>query len=284
MICRIAIIYTPVEHHGQIHPEKVIAIIPARYSSTRLPGKMLADIGGVPLVIATARRVSKARLVGRVIIATDDVRIAEAARSHGIESAMTSAGHASGSDRVAEAARGLPEGSIIVNVQGDEPLVSPEVIDRAVAAMFEGHADIVTVSEPIERPEAVFDANVVKVVAGADGRALYFSRSPVPFIRDAALRNGGAISKALEQEPELLRVFRKHVGLYVFRREYLLGLARLAASPLEQLEMLEQLRALENGARIRVIASGHRSIGVDTPSDLEAVRKMMAEDRSGGRD
>jgi 3-deoxy-manno-octulosonate cytidylyltransferase (CMP-KDO synthetase) len=239
---------------------------------------MLADIGGVPLVIATARQVSKARMVGRVIIATDDGRIEETARSYGFETAMTSAEHASGSDRVAEAAKGLPEGSVIVNVQGDEPLISPETIDQAVAAMMEGDADIVTVSEPIVNFEEALDSSVVKAVVGANGRALYFSRSAVPFIRDASLRHGGTLADALMREPELLRHFRKHVGLYVYTREYLIKFTSLARSPLEQLEMLEQLRALENGARIRVVESRGRSIGVDTEKDLARVREILTRD------
>jgi 3-deoxy-manno-octulosonate cytidylyltransferase (CMP-KDO synthetase) len=266
-----------VEHHGDFHSKEVIAVIPARYSSTRLPGKMLAEIGGVPMVVLTARQASKARLVSRVIVAADDERIVEAAGKYGFDAVMTSSDHASGSDRIAEVAHDLPHGSIVVNVQGDEPLILPETIDRAVEAMINSDADIVTTSEPIDNVDDIFDSNIVKVVAGADGNALYFSRSAVPFCREASSQYGGDLRTALKSEPELLAAFRKHTGLYVYRREYLLEFTRLPRSPLEKLEMLEQLRALENGARIKVVEAAGRSIGVDTEKDLEIIRLMSAE-------
>jgi 3-deoxy-manno-octulosonate cytidylyltransferase (CMP-KDO synthetase) len=238
---------------------------------------MLAEIGGVPMVVLTARQAANARLVSRVIVATDDERIAEAVRTNGFDAVITSADHASGSDRIAEVAADLPRGSIVVNVQGDEPLISPETIDRAVEAMINSDADIVTTSEPIESVDEIFDSNIVKAVVGADGNALYFSRSPIPFCREVSSHHGGDLRAALDSEPELMASFRKHTGLYVYRVEYLLEFTRLPQSPLERLEMLEQLRALENGARIKVVEAAGRSVGVDTERDLEYIRKMSAE-------
>ena len=218
--------------HGEIPQQNVIAIIPARYASTRLPGKMLREIAGKPLIVRTMERAISATSVSRVIVATDDERIARAVTDAGGEAVMTSAGHVSGSDRVAEVAASLPEGSIIVNVQGDEPMISPETIDRAVGALVaDPAADIATVCEPVTSLwEEVMSFNVVKVVVGADGNALYFSRSPMPFPREAVLRHG-SLSDAIEAEPELLSLFRKHTGLYVYRREYLLEFTKLPPAP-----------------------------------------------------
>lgn len=235
---------------------------------------MLADIGGTPMVVLTARQAAKAKLVTQVLVATDDERIAQTAAAYGLEAVMTSPDHASGSDRVAEVAENLPAGSIIVNVQGDEPLISPDTIDRAVEAMLSSDADIVTTSEPIDSVDDVFDSNIVKAVVSEDGNAVYFSRSPVPFLRDIATSHGGDLRKALDNEPELLSAFRKHTGLYVYRREYLLGFTKMPQSRLEKFEMLEQLRALENGSRIIVVNASGKSIGIDNEADLERVREM----------
>jgi 3-deoxy-manno-octulosonate cytidylyltransferase (CMP-KDO synthetase) len=243
---------------------------------------MLADIGGVPMVVLTARQAAKAKLVSRVIIATDDKRIADAAATHGFDAVMTSPDHASGSDRIAEVAETLPEGTIIVNVQGDEPLISPDTIDRAVNAILNSDVDIVTTSEPIENIDDVFDSNIVKALIGEDGNALYFSRSPVPFLREATSRHGGDLRAALQSEPELLTAFRKHTGLYVYRREYLLEFTKLPQSRLEILEMLEQLRALENGARIKIVETAGKSVGIDTEADLERVRAMFSKGKAHG--
>lgn len=261
------------EQHGENPQQKVYAIIPARYASTRLPGKMLREIAGQPLIVHTMRQAKKARLVSEVIVAADDVRIAEAVEAAGGRAVMTSPHHASGSDRLAEVAAGLPEGSIVVNVQGDEPLISPETIDRAVAAMLEGGTDIVTVCEPLTSLHSeLLNFNVVKAVVAEDGRALYFSRSPMPFPRDASLRYGGDPNRALTEEPELFKNFRKHTGLYVYSREFLLKFTRMPQTRLEKLESLEQLRALENGAIIKVVDAAGESIGVDTQEDLDRVR------------
>ncbi|MFM9905085.1 MAG: 3-deoxy-manno-octulosonate cytidylyltransferase [Pyrinomonadaceae bacterium] len=254
----------------------MIAIIPARYASMRLPGKLLLEIAGKPLIVHTLAQASKARTVSRVIVATDDERIFRVVTEAGGEAVMTSADHNSGSDRIAEVAKGLPEDSIIVNVQGDEPMISPDTIDAAVNALMEdGNADIATTSEAItEVDDELMNGNVVKVVTNDAGYAVYFSRSPIPYPREAILKYGGP-DDALTAEPNLLSLFRKHTGLYVYRREFLLRFTKMPQSKLEKVEMLEQLRALENGARIRVVEVSGSSIGVDTVEDLERVRALL---------
>jgi 3-deoxy-manno-octulosonate cytidylyltransferase (CMP-KDO synthetase) len=237
---------------------------------------MLLPIAGKPLIVHTVERAKKAKTVDRVIVATDDRRIFDVVAGSGYEAAMTSAEHNSGSDRIAEVAAALPEGSIVVNVQGDEALIAPETIDAAVDEMLGSGADIVTVAEPLTSLYGeLLNFNVVKVVAAEDGRALYFSRSPLPFPRDASLRYDGDPNQAFENEPELFAGYRKHTGLYVYRREYLLEFTKLPQTRLEKLESLEQLRALENGAVIRIVDSRRRSIGVDTEEDLDRVRDII---------
>jgi 3-deoxy-manno-octulosonate cytidylyltransferase (CMP-KDO synthetase) len=211
-----------------------------------------------------------------VIVATDDERIFGAVTDAGAEAAMTSAEHRSGTDRLAEVAATLPDDCIIVNVQGDEPMIAPETIDAAVQALIDDEdADMATTCEPIESLEDLLNGNIVKVVVGDSGYALYFSRSPMPFPRDAALRYDGDPNRAISAEPELLSIFRKHTGLYVYRREYLLRLSKLPPTQLEQIEMLEQLRALDDGADIRVVDAVGSSIGVDTQEDYEKVRQLL---------
>ncbi|MFL6466629.1 MAG: 3-deoxy-manno-octulosonate cytidylyltransferase [Pyrinomonadaceae bacterium] len=264
------------EHHGENPLNNVIAIIPARYASVRLPGKMLLPIAGRPLILHTVEQVKAATNVDRVVVATDDERIFNAVRESGNEAVLTRADHSSGSDRIAEVAEPLPEGSIIVNVQGDEPLISPETIDAAVGAMLQGDSDIVTVCEPLTSlHDELLNFNVVKVVFTEDRRALYFSRSPMPFPRDASLRHGGDPNRALENEPKLFEHFRKHVGLYVYSREYLLQFTKLPQTRLEKFESLEQLRALENRATIRVVDAVGTSIGVDTREDFERAKDII---------
>ncbi len=237
------------EHHGKIPIQNVIAIIPARYESVRLPGKMLLPVGQKPLIVHTVEQASKARNVSRVIVATDDARIRDAVAACGVEVVMTSAEHRSGTDRIAEVARDLPAGSVIVNVQGDEPLISPETIDAAIDALLSDEAaDMATTVEPIHNLTELLNGNVVKAVVGNNGYAIYFSRSPMPFPRDASLRYAGDPNGAIKAEPDLIGLFRKHTGLYVYRREYLLRLSELPQTSLEKIEMLEQLRALEDGA------------------------------------
>jgi 3-deoxy-manno-octulosonate cytidylyltransferase (CMP-KDO synthetase) len=266
-----------VEHHGENPRQNVIAVIPARFASTRLPGKLLLDIGGKPLILHTLAQAAKAQTVSRVVAATDDERILRTVRDAGGEAVMTSADHASGSDRLAEVAESLPSGSIVVNVQGDEPLIAPDTIDRAVEALIEDDmVDIATTCEPIDSIDELLNGNVVKVVTNERGHALYFSRSPMPYPRDASLRYDGDPNKAIREEPELMSIFRKHTGLYVYRREFLLEFTKMPQSRLEKIEMLEQLRALENGAVIKVVEAASKSIGVDTQEDLDEVRRIIA--------
>jgi 3-deoxy-manno-octulosonate cytidylyltransferase (CMP-KDO synthetase) len=250
-----------------------------------LPGKLLLEIGGEPLILHTLRRASSARLISRVIAATDDERIFDIVSANGFQAVMTSPTHCSGSDRIAEVAEALPVDTIIVNVQGDEPTISPDTIDRAVEAMLlDTTADIVTTSEPIEKTADILNPNIVKVVTAKSGYALYFSRSPIPFPRMTQIGSGDW-EDAFLAEPSLVQQYRKHTGLYVYRRAFLLEFANMAPTPLEQIEMLEQLRALENGAKIRVVDACSSSIGVDTAEDLERVRQIVGQDASlsGGR-
>ena len=239
---------------------------------------MLREIAGKPLILHTLERATSAKTVDRVIVATDDERILKVVHDAGGEAVMTSADHQSGSDRIAEVAKDLPDGSIIVNVQGDEPVIPPETIDAAVKALLDDpDADMSTTCEPITELSAeLLNGNVVKVVVGEDGYALHFSRSPMPWPREASLRYGGDPNRAITEEPELLREhYRKHTGLYAYRREFLLEYASWPQTRLEKWEMLEQLRALEHGAKIRVVDAIGSSIGVDTEADLEKVREIL---------
>lgn len=264
-----------------IPKQTTVAIIPARFASTRLPGKALIDIAGKPMVCWVAERALAARNVDRVIVATDSEEIVEAVRPRGIEVVLTSSQHTSGTDRVAEVTAAIPEAAIIVNVQGDEPLISPQTIEKAVEVMAAelrkpGGAGIVTTWEAIESSTDLFDPDLVKVVVDDDDNAIYFSRSPVPFPRDAAKRHGSP-EVALEEEPDLLKLFRKHTGLYVYRRDVLLEFTKWPQTQLEQTEALEQLRALAHGVKIKVVEACSTSIGVDTHVDLERVRSTISE-------
>jgi 3-deoxy-manno-octulosonate cytidylyltransferase (CMP-KDO synthetase) len=232
------------------------------------------------MIVHVMERALAARNIARAICATDDERILEAVVSAGFEALMTRDDHRSGSDRLAEVAAMLNDDvEVIVNLQGDEPLVSPRTIERAVdELLMDETAQVVTTSEEITEAADVLSADVVKVVTDGFGRALYFSRSPVPFPRDAVLRYGTLLA-ALEIEPQLLATFRKHTGLYVYRRSFLLEYTGWPQSTLERAESLEQLRALERGATIKVIAAESASIGVDTEHDLERVRKILEDVR-----
>jgi len=231
------------------------------------------------MICWVVERALAARNVDRAIVATDDERIAAAVRSAGYEAVMTSAEHRSGTDRIAFVAAGLGDVEIIVNVQGDEPLISPLTIERAIQALIEDQdAAIATTWEPIESPADVLNPDVVKIVVDDRDRAIYFSRSPVPHPRDAVSRHG-SIEAAIFAEPALLTSFRKHTGLYVYRREVLLEFARWPQSALERLESLEQLRALEHGVNIKAIEASAPSIGVDTSEDLERVRQLVSSSR-----
>jgi 3-deoxy-manno-octulosonate cytidylyltransferase (CMP-KDO synthetase) len=222
-------------------------------------------------------RASRARLVGRVIVATDDQRIADAVHNQGGEARLTSPLAASGTDRAAEVAANL-EAELIVNVQGDEPLIEPSTIDAAIEPLIEDpELQMSTTSEPIVSVDDVFNTSVVKVITDSRGFALYFSRSPIPYIRPVERL---ALEASLRRDPALLSNYRKHSGLYAYRRSFLQQFARMEPSPLEKLEALEQLRALENGIRIRVVRVAHRSIGVDTEQDYERVKRMIEENAS----
>ena len=263
------------EHHGKNPRKNVIAIIPARLRSTRLEGKLLLPLDGKPLILHTLGQALKARNISRVIVAADDEKIIKVVRENGYEAVLTSPNHQSGSDRIAEVAENLTEDSIIVNVQGDEPLISPNTIEAAVEAMLQDEtADIATTCEKIEIYEDVLNADVVKVVTDKNGYALYFSRSPIPFPRDA-VKKYGSLKNALQNEPSLLSLYRKHTGIYVYRREFLLKYTKEKQTNLEKTEMLEQLRALENGARIKVVEVSESSIGIDTQADYERVKKVL---------
>ena len=249
-----------------------VAIIPARLSSTRLPGKPLADIGGVPMVIRVAWQ-ARASGAARVVIATDAPEVLRAATEHGIEALLTRADHPSGTDRLAEAAQSLGLGAEtrVVNVQGDEPLIDPRVI-AAVADALARDPDcaIATAAHPIDALADYLNPNVVKVVLSAHDRALYFSRAPIPFERDAA-PDAERLSAALRSAPVL-----RHVGLYAYRVSFLQRYPGLARSPLETLESLEQLRALWHGLPITVLRLADAPApGVDTPADLERVRALV---------
>ncbi len=261
--------------HGEIHQQNVIAIIPARLFSIRLANKLLLDLGGKPLILHTLARAKEARNISRVIAATDSEEIFNIIEASGNEVVMTSAGHQSGSDRIAEVAADLPESSIIVNVQGDEPLIPPSTIESAVAALLSDDSiQMATTCEPIDNIKDVLSPDVVKVVTDENDFALYFSRSPIPFPRDA-VKKYGTLENALRNETNLISLFRKHTGLYVYRREFLLAYTKLKQTYLEKTEMLEQLRALENGAKIKVVEVSESSIGVDTAEDFERVREIM---------
>lgn len=255
---------------------RTVAVIPARYASSRLPGKPLLEIGGRPMILHVVARARAVEAIERVIVATDDERVLRAVLDAGEEAVMTSPDHSTGTDRLAEVAAGL-DADLIVNVQGDEPLIEPSTIEAALAPALADPAIVMsTTSEPIESADDAINPSVVKVVVDASGFALYFSRHPIPYPRAAAIEHGSA-EAALRARPELLKLMAKHTGLYVYRRDFLLTYAGLPSTPLEKLETLEQLRALEHGYRIRVVPVSHRSIGVDTPADLERVRKMIEE-------
>ncbi len=246
----------------------VTVIIPARYASTRFPGKPLADLCGKPMIQWVYERSARCESVDRVIVATDDARIAEAVKGFGGEVAMTRADHATGTDRLAEVAAGLDD-DLIVNVQGDEPLIEPAMIEAAVMPLLaDPSIQMGTLKTPLTSLEEYRNPNVVKVVTDRQGFALYFSRAPIPFPRD--------FQEDLELHWRMLAT-AKHVGLYVYRRAFLLRYPTLPSTPLENQECLEQLRALEHGYRIHVAETRLTGLGVDTPEDLEKVRiKIMA--------
>jgi 3-deoxy-manno-octulosonate cytidylyltransferase (CMP-KDO synthetase) len=253
-------------------------LVPARMASTRLPDKPLADIGGLPMVVRVARQAARAG-AARVVVAADDARVAAACEQHGVAAVMTRVDHASGSDRLAEACAllGLDGDDIVVNVQGDEPLIDPALI-RQCADLLEtdGEAVVATAAHAIDDPADFTNPNVVKVVLDAKFRALYFSRSPLPWWRDASTAGHPALPKAGAQDVGALR----HIGLYAYRAGFLRTFPTLAMAPLERLESLEQLRVLWHGERIVVHIAPHAPPGgVDTAEDLARVRALLAGTR-----
>lgn len=262
-----------------------VALIPARHASTRLPGKPLADLAGLPMVVHVAHRARESG-ASRVIVATDDVRVADAASAHGVEALLTGAGHATGTDRLAEAAAllGLADDALVVNVQGDEPLIDPALIGTVARLLAtRPDASIATACHPIASAAELFNPNVVKVALAARGLALYFSRAPIPWARDAfAQLADDPHARAVAALPAGLPVYR-HYGLYAYRAGYLRAFPRLEPAPLERFEALEQLRALWHGHRIAVhVAAGVAAPGVDSADDLDRVRKLMAAGTPGG--
>ena len=248
-----------------------LVVIPARYASSRLPGKPLADIAGKPMVVQVAER-ARASGAKAVWVATDHEEVAEAVRHHGYQVMMTRADHATGTDRIAEVARqlSLADGEIVVNVQGDEPLIEPELI-RETAQMLAGDdaASMATACYPITDTESLFNPNVVKVVLDQAGYACYFSRAPSPYARDAFAAGGQSL-------PAGLPCYR-HIGIYAYRARFLHLYSRLEPAAIERFEALEQLRALWHGHRIAVTVTSHApAAGVDTPADLNAVRQLFA--------
>lgn len=255
---------------------KVIVIIPARYGSTRLPGKPLLDLAGKPVIQHVYERASLAQLVDQVLVATDDQRIAQAVNAFGGQVVMTSPNHQTGTDRIAEVASNFPS-EIVVNVQGDEPFIEATTIDRAVEPLLSDDSLMMsTTCEPLSSMIDLFNANVVKVVLNSLGNALYFSRSAIPFPRKAfpiqLLGDEQAINTQLAAYPELCQHYYKHTGLYVYRRTFLLDFTTWPRSPLEEMESLEQLRVLEQGYSIRVIKVTQRSLSIDTPDDMARAR------------
>jgi len=248
-------------------PVKVLGIIPARYASTRFPGKPLALIAGRPLIQHVIEQCRKAKALAEVIVATDDSRIADAVKKF-CRVEMTRADHPSGSDRIAEVAARCACDAV-VNIQGDEPLIDPAVIDAAAGALAQN--EMSTAATRIKNPEELDNPNVVKVVVSAAGRALYFSRRTIPYLREAASRSVNEQLAAF--------AFLKHLGIYGYRRETLLRLVKFPVSPLEAAEKLEQLRALENGIQIAVVTVDYDSVGVDVPDDIKRVEKILTTDK-----
>ena len=249
-------------------PSKILGVIPARYASSRFPGKALALLDSRTMLEHVYERVGMARYLSSVVIATDDARIRDEARRFGARVQMTREDHFSGTDRVAEVASAFPGCELVVNVQGDEPLIDPGAIDAAVLPLLDDpNIPMGTLKKRIEDPREVLDPNVVKVVTNHFGNAIYFSRSAIPYTRDPG------------DHPHF-----KHTGLYVYRREFLMGYPDLPVGPLEKAEKLEQLRALENGFTIRVVETDYESMGVDTPADLERVQLMMRAGQQAARE
>ncbi|MBK7381309.1 MAG: 3-deoxy-manno-octulosonate cytidylyltransferase [Ignavibacteriales bacterium] len=241
----------------------VVGIIPARFASTRLMGKPLADIGGKPMIQHTYESALKSKLLNKVIVAVDDLKVAEVIRSFGGEAMITPKEISTGSDRIAYVAKTLPKAKIFVNIQGDEPFIEGEMIDQAIEPMiFDRTVYVTTLAKRINSVEELKSSAVVKVVFDYNNYAMYFSRSPIPFVRDA---------KTNFERLQLGEIY-KHIGLYVYKRDALLKFTTLESTDLERTEKLEQLRMLENGMKIKIVVTEHESFSVDTPDDLKRIR------------
>jgi 3-deoxy-manno-octulosonate cytidylyltransferase (CMP-KDO synthetase) len=235
-------------------PRKILGVIPARLASSRFPGKVLAQIGAKPMLQHVYERASQARYITTIIIATDDEQVCDVARNFGARVRMTRADHHSGTDRVAE----------VASAENCDPLIDPDAIDAAILPMVhESEIQMATLKKKIVDPREIADPNVVKVITDLAGDAIYFSRLPIPYRRDNAPPSGALSS------------YFKHIGIYLYQRDFLLAYSALPVGPLEQMERLEQLRALENGLKIRVVETDYESIGVDTPEDLERVATLF---------
>jgi 3-deoxy-manno-octulosonate cytidylyltransferase (CMP-KDO synthetase) len=241
----------------------VLAIIPARFGSSRLPGKPLVSIAGKPMIQHVVERVRRAQLVKSILVATDDERIERAVQGFGGHAILTRPDHPTGTDRVAEVAAHV-DAEIYVNIQGDEPLIDPDTVDAVVSALLEDEAvQIATPCTAITQANEIMDPNIVKVARDFDGNGLYFSRAPIPWVRDT--------------KTTVAAHHWKHIGLYAFRRDTLLEFPTLPPGELEHIEQLEQLRWLENGFRIRTVETDYGAVSVDVPADIERVEKLLRE-------
>ena len=249
---------------------KVLVVIPARWDSSRFPGKPLAKIGGIPMIQRVIAQADKAECVSEVIVATDDSRILDFVNNTGTRAIMTSGDHPSGKDRIAEVARDR-DCDIVVNVQGDEPLIPPQNIDQVVKPLIDDSSICVTsLRILIRNKEDLLNKNITKVVVDKFDTALYFSRAPIPWDRDSW-------SKKIDTDSDLsLPLWFKHIGLYAYQKRFLMEYSKLPASPLEKIEKLEQLRILENGFQIKVVETEYDSIGIDSETDIELIEKQLA--------
>ncbi len=244
----------------------IVGIIPARFASTRLMGKPLADIGGKPMIQHTYNSAKKSKLLDKVIIAVDDEKVLQVVKSFGAEAYMTPKDCASGSDRIAFVVDKIPEAEIVVNIQGDEPFIKGKMIDQAIEPLWiDKKVSLSTLARKITNVEEMKSPAVVKVVFDYHNYAMYFSRSPIPFVRDARTN----LEKVQSAD------IYKHIGLYVYRRETLLKFTTLKPTDLEQIEKLEQLRFLENGFKMKIVVTEYDSLSVDTPRDLELARRFL---------
>ena len=252
---------------------KILAVIPARWASTRFPGKPIADILGKPMVQWVSEQAQKANLITEVVIATDDKRIYDVVLDFGGKAVMTSPSHQSGTDRVAEAVRNI-ECDIVVNVQGDEPLIPSENIDRVIKPLLDsGELSVSTLMTAIHSRSEMLDPNICKVVVDNVGCALYFTRAPIPYNRDYGCMNKSKIDNEMGTNQMILGY--KHIGVYAYRKSFLLKFSNMKTSQLENTEKLEQLRILENRYSIQVVETEQNSIGVDHPNDLDKIIKSM---------